>query len=382
LETIDESKLDEFYFITKGIVNDYKTTLKLLSKINRLLEFQHMFCQKILINDIFEKICEIICQTLECDRSTLYLVDNIRRELWSKAAKDSKDIIKLPFGKGLAGFVAETKTNLILDDAYSDSRFIKDYDNKTGYRTKSVLCVPIFDNETKEVIGVIQSLNKTTKPNIFDNNDVVASELLAKMISYQVKQSMDYSDHTVHENKLKKLMTSTHCLFVSESLLDLMKNCQNLVKNIFSCDKVELFLNLKEFKLINNTNIANNTNIVNASYYKYVNNSNDFIEVSDLTNSGIVGYTINKKLLHFVQSTFNNSLYNPRVDIDTSLPVITFPIFSTTNEHKIISVVQLEYNVARLGISDFRITQVNQIDANIIELLTEIFSMNLAKFVI
>lgn len=377
LETIDETKLDEVYFIMKGVVNDYKSTLTLLSKINKLLEVQHIFCERVKMTDIFEKICDIVCQTLECDRTTLYLVDNVKKELWSKAAKDSSSIIKLPFGKGLAGYVAENRSNLVLDDAYFDPRFNKDYDTKTGYRTKSVLCVPIFDYNTKEVIGVIQSLNKKIKPHIFDVNDEITSELLSRMIGSQLKQSMEFSDYAVHENKLKKLLSSSHEFFISDSLIETIKMCTLLIKNIFSTEKTSIFINLLDHQLYNSKVKEFDSPLDNA-FYKY--KEDVLIELKEQdTKLGLVGKVIKEQEFLFTQSTYNNDNFNPAVDIDTSLPLITIPIFHPQKD-LFIGVVQLEYNVARLGISDFRITHVDHIDYNIITLLIKIFSLNLVKF--
>jgi len=68
--------------------------------------------------------------------------------------------IRLPIGKGLAGSVAATGEPLILRDAYDDPRFDRSLDQKTGYRTRSMLCVPI-KNRGQRVVGVLQLLNKT-----------------------------------------------------------------------------------------------------------------------------------------------------------------------------------------------------------------------------
>jgi putative methionine-R-sulfoxide reductase with GAF domain len=363
----------------KGVVNDYKSTLSLLAKINKLVEVQHIFCERVMMTDIFERICEIVCQTLECDRTTLYLVDNAKKELWSKAAKDSKAIIKLPFGKGLAGYVAESKSNLVLDDAYFDPRFNKEYDLKTGYKTKSVLCVPIFDKDSKVVIGVIQSLNKKPKPHVFDVNDEITSELLSRMVGSQLKHSIEFSDYMVHENKLKKLLTSGHEFFLTDSLLNLVYNYKKLIKHMFSSEKVQVLINLRDFEF---------------DYSKYKDlpeiNQKCYFKISDKTfyplkdervKLGIVGCVLDKPQFTFVQSTYNNHLYNPTIDIDTSLPVITMPILHPELKH-ILGVVQYEHNVARLTISDFRINQVDQIDFNMIQLLTRMFGLNLMKFMV
>ena len=109
---------------------------------------------------MFEKIGGIICEILECDRSTLFIVDKNRKELWSKHATDEHNIIRVAIGTGIAGTVAEQKELINLEDAYFDKRFNKETDTKTGYRTKSLICVPIIDRNSGECIGKYFSILK------------------------------------------------------------------------------------------------------------------------------------------------------------------------------------------------------------------------------
>jgi transcriptional regulator with GAF, ATPase, and Fis domain len=372
LETIDESKLDEIFYITKGIVTDYKNAITLLAKISKLLDVQHIFCEKVLMTEIFERICDIVCQTLECDRCTLYLVDNVRKELWSRVAKDSKSIIKLPFGKGLAGFVAENKTNLVLDDAYFDPRFNKEYDVKTGYRTKSVLCVPIYNNRSnsKEVIGVIQALNKKVKPFIFDTNDEITSELLAKMIGTQLKQSMEYSDYTRHEHKLKNLINHSHDLFNAKTADELVENCREIIKALFSTENVNIFVR-ENFQTPNHK--------VNMKFLKYNEITNSFTPVNNI-KLGLLGEALSSKNMNYVQSTYHCEFYNPTVDIETTLPICSLPVFHPNNDCDIISLIQFEYNLSKLGVYDVRSSSVDSLDLDLMESLKKIFSKSLLKF--
>ena len=71
---------------------------------------------------------------------------------------------------GIAGHVATTGETLAIADAYADPRFNREIDDKTGFRTKSILCTPIFDNN-EEVIAVTQLVNKKDGTE-FDDRDV------------------------------------------------------------------------------------------------------------------------------------------------------------------------------------------------------------------
>ncbi|WP_338023849.1 GAF and HD-GYP domain-containing protein [Archangium primigenium] len=108
-------------------------------------------------------------KVVEADRCSLFVLDRERNQLWSKVAQGSKNEIRLPVGSGIAGQVAETGEVINLPDAYADERFNRSFDTLSGYRTQSVLCVPMRD-ANGEVTGVIQALNKLNgQP--FDSED-------------------------------------------------------------------------------------------------------------------------------------------------------------------------------------------------------------------
>ncbi len=98
-------------------------------------------------------------KVVEADRCSLFILDRERNELWSKVAQGSKNEIRLPVGSGIAGQVAATGTLINIPDAYADERFNRSFDVSSGYRTQTILCVPMRD-ANGEVTGVIQALNK------------------------------------------------------------------------------------------------------------------------------------------------------------------------------------------------------------------------------
>jgi signal transduction histidine kinase len=105
-------------------------------------------------------ILDVASRSIGADRGTLYLIDRKADELWSKVAQgDGMVEIRLPIGKGLAGYVARTGEVVNITDAYSDPRFNPEIDRKSGYSTRTVLCMPMR-NKNGEIIGVIQLLNK------------------------------------------------------------------------------------------------------------------------------------------------------------------------------------------------------------------------------
>jgi signal transduction histidine kinase len=112
------------------------------------------------LGELLEMILDRISEVMEADRSALYLLDEDTNELWSKVIQGEDLLeIRLKPGEGLAGAVAKTGKPLNIKDAYQDVRFDAEWDRRTGYRTRSTLCVPM-KNQHGRTIGVVQVLNK------------------------------------------------------------------------------------------------------------------------------------------------------------------------------------------------------------------------------
>jgi len=108
---------------------------------------------------LLDSILTVARRELSVDRGTLYFVDRERNEIWTKIADALGEEIRLPIGRGIAGSVAASGDAVILHDAYGDVRFDRSSDQRSGYRTKSMLCAPIR-NRQNETVGVLQLLNK------------------------------------------------------------------------------------------------------------------------------------------------------------------------------------------------------------------------------
>lgn len=131
-----------------------------LERLRTLVEASKLINSSIEPDALFGSILTVARNELHVERGTLYFVDDQTNEIWTKIAGELDLHIRLPIGKGLAGTVAATGEPVILHDAYADPRFDRSHDQKTGYRTRSMLCVPIRNREQK-IVGVLQLLNKT-----------------------------------------------------------------------------------------------------------------------------------------------------------------------------------------------------------------------------
>ncbi len=141
------------------------------------------------LDQLLELILNKITELLEADRATLYLLDEQRGRLLSRImVGEEAHSIELPLGEGIAGYVAKTGRVVRVKDAYRDKRFLRQWDDLTGYRTRSILAAPM-KNHVGRTIGVIQVLNKSQGEGEFSQHD----EELLSALATQAAVSIDNS---------------------------------------------------------------------------------------------------------------------------------------------------------------------------------------------
>ncbi len=140
--------------------------------LEQLIEATKSLNSTLDLNELLDILVDITLGLVDAERGTVYVLDAQRQELWTRVAKgldtSGRVTIRLPIGKGIAGYVAATGDLINIPDAYLDPRFNPEFDRQTGYRTRSILCMPI---RTKEgaVTGVFQLLNK--REGVFTDDD-------------------------------------------------------------------------------------------------------------------------------------------------------------------------------------------------------------------
>ncbi|MDP2341952.1 MAG: GAF domain-containing protein [Deltaproteobacteria bacterium] len=130
----------------------------------RFLEVVTEVTSEIEINVLLKKVMDEATKMLNAERSTLFLNDERTNELWSLVgAVDVRGGIRLPNHLGIAGAVFTSGKSVEIPHAYADLRFNPAFDKKTGFFTRSILCVPVVNKKGK-TIGVTQVLNKRGGP--------------------------------------------------------------------------------------------------------------------------------------------------------------------------------------------------------------------------
>ncbi len=132
------------------------------------------------LDQVLENIMTTSRSILKADACSLMLVDEKRDELvfevaQGPAADKLKGGMRIGRGQGIAGHVYETGEPLLIENAYADPRFNREFDRVTGYRTQTILCVPLKIKE--RVIGVSQVINKLDGSSFNDEDDETLSLL-------------------------------------------------------------------------------------------------------------------------------------------------------------------------------------------------------------
>ncbi|MBN2209592.1 MAG: GAF domain-containing sensor histidine kinase [Candidatus Coatesbacteria bacterium] len=156
--------------------------LRLLIQINRRLH------ESLDVDQVLSTIVDVATRSLEAERSTFYVVDHEKGEIWSRIVQgENVQEIRLKIGDGIAGYVAKTGEIVNIADAHQDDRFDPDIDAKTGFRTRSMLCMALDDHDGKRV-GVIQVMNKKAGQFTTDDEDYLAALGVQAALSLQNAQ--------------------------------------------------------------------------------------------------------------------------------------------------------------------------------------------------
>jgi len=143
-------------------ISQLERQARTIDRLQRLVEASKVLNSTLDLGELFEIILRTTTENTDAERASLFLLDHDRNELFTLLAQgmDLKEI-RLPMGKGLVGYVAESGQTVNLADAYQDPRFDSSIDKLTGYVTRALLVMPVRDRRGR-VVAVLELLNKKT----------------------------------------------------------------------------------------------------------------------------------------------------------------------------------------------------------------------------
>lgn len=246
----------------KEVVNDVEQRLRVvnqtLSMLDNLMDAQGFDA---ILDEMLRSITLKTGELLNADRSTIFLLDEDKCELWSIVAKDEKGNnleLRIPMNAGIAGEAATTKKVVNIPyDFYNDPRSeaAQKLDKKNNYRTYTMLAMPLLNDEGN-LVAVVQLINKlklnhsTTAPleekidlHGFTREDEQVFEEFAPSIRLIIESSRSFYKATQQQRAASALMKATKSL--SQSSLDLEETLQRVMdeaKDLMQADRSTLWL--------------------------------------------------------------------------------------------------------------------------------------------
>jgi adenylate cyclase len=315
--------------------------INLLDQITQ--EFEHFLRAIDMINNealetMLEQILEAftlkIGQILCADRTTIFMVDRDKQELWSKIAQgdgEGRLEIRVPVGKGIAGHVADTGEYLNIPDAYASDLFNKKTDLETGYRTQSILCMPVLNKTQDRVVAVVQLLNKQLDSGQivpFDGQDERSFREFASSIGIILESCNSFYIAARNQKGVSSLLKAISSL---EQSLDLEKTLQSVMdeaRDLMSADRSTLWLIDEESnELWSKVKNADGTSL---------------IELRIPADRGIVGYVASTGETLNIPDAYKDPRFDPASDKRTGYltrTILCMPVFNSGG--KLIAVTQL-----------------------------------------
>ena len=190
-----------------------KTTIELdkhdyISLLKRIKFFQNTvreLTERKPLQKLLDQIIFASKKLLDAEAASLLLFNKEESYLYfhtlAGGMESSLKSKKIAAGEGIAGWVAKKRESLIINDCYSDSRFNKDFDISTGFKTKNMICVPMIQKD--DFVGVIQVINKKND-STFSKEDLELFEALAAQCAVAIENArlIDVemkSEQTKHE---------------------------------------------------------------------------------------------------------------------------------------------------------------------------------------
>jgi adenylate cyclase len=158
------------------------------------------------LGSLLQKVMSEATRMLNAERSTLFLHDDKTGELWSEVGQGLDSMqIRLPSNVGIAGAVFESGKTINIPHAYADLRFNPEFDRRTGFFTRSILCVPVVNKHGK-TIGVTQVLNK--RGGSFTSEDEARLRAFTAQVSIALENAKLFADVQEMKNYNEAMLES------------------------------------------------------------------------------------------------------------------------------------------------------------------------------
>jgi PAS domain S-box-containing protein len=168
-----------------------------------------LLSQTLNLDRIFSAIIDPVRRMLNVETVSIGLVDPISAEILFVDALLGPEFqhlpqVRLQRGQGIAGWVAEHREPLIVNNVYKDRRFFARIDSKSGFRTHSILCVPLAVEE--QVIGVLEAINKRSGD--FSDSDLRLVQAITGPLAAAIQNAWLHADVLAEKRRVETIFAN------------------------------------------------------------------------------------------------------------------------------------------------------------------------------
>jgi adenylate cyclase len=319
---VKDLSVSEFICLLDFITAEFQQFLRAIEMINNE-------ALETMLEQVMDAITLKIGQVLQADRTTIFLVDADKGQLWGKIPQGelNKPLeVRIPLNVGLAGHVATTGECLNISDAYNHPIFNKEVDERPGYHTRTLLCMPIFSS-SKQVVAVVQLLNKAEGVP-FDAEDEQRFRDFAASIGIILESCQSFYKAARNQRGAAALLRATASLGQSLDLEATLRMVMEQARELMQADRSTLFMLSKETgELWSKVATADGS---------------DFMEIRIPANRGIAGYVASTGQTLNIADAYRDPRFDPTTDKRTGYVtrnILCMPVFNSKNE--LIGVTQL-----------------------------------------
>uniref|UniRef100_UPI00398ED1DF dual 3',5'-cyclic-AMP and -GMP phosphodiesterase 11A n=1 Tax=Pristiophorus japonicus TaxID=55135 RepID=UPI00398ED1DF len=255
LSALLESRVNIPQYASAAI--DYKYKLKESNEKEFFLELVKDISNDLDLTSLSYKILINVCIMVGADRCSLFLVEGPpqKKKLVSKffdvhsgttvvpsSSTENSNEVQVPWGKGIIGYVAEHGEIVNIPDAYQDHRFSDEIDKLAGYKTKSILCMPI-QNCDGEIIGVAQAINKNPAGIPFTDDDEKVLQMYLPFCGISISNAKLFAATRKEYDRSRALLEVVNDLFEEQTELEkVVRKIMQRALTLLQCERCSVLL--------------------------------------------------------------------------------------------------------------------------------------------
>lgn len=304
-------------------LNELRVALRAQDRLAALLQTAESLSRETNIDTLVARILMNSCNLIGADRASLFVLDESRTHLISKVAHGTTKPLLLPISNGIAGHVATTGETINIPDVYEDPRFNSSVDKATGYRTKSLMTIPVKD-QNGSIISVAQLMNKLSEEP-FTDADVELMKAMSVFTGIALANSTTIEGSLTSTQRVNSLLETVVLLMRGESLSSVIHHIMSVSRDLVQADRCGLFMIENDKATMKSTVLAGENN-----------------QIQIKNGKGVVGYVAQHSEIVNIPDAYKDKRFHSAVDQETGYrtrSILAAPVVNSANE--VIGVVEM-----------------------------------------